>query len=96
MLGKGGGNILSTLCCAKITFFGHLKRDIERKLESRGCFSRANVFALLNLRNRTDIVAYRNTCGANLLLSCFKYVYIILEKYEKMPQFFSILNFLSS
>ena len=50
MLGKGGRNILSNLCCAKITFFGHRKLDIERKLESSGCFSRANVFALLNLR----------------------------------------------
>ena len=43
-------------------------------------------------RNGTDIVACRNTCGTNLLLTCFKYV-IILEKYEKNTQSFSNFQF---
>ena len=51
LLGTGENHILSSLFfCAKNHVFGHRKRDIERKLESRGCFSKANIFALLKLK----------------------------------------------
>ena len=43
MLGTGENHILSSLCCSKNLVFGYGKRDIERKLESRGCFSIANI-----------------------------------------------------
>ena len=74
--------------CGKNHVFSHGKRDIERKSESRVCFSGANIFALLKLKKWNGYRCIRNTCGTNLLLACFNFVYTTLEKIWKNYTFF--------
>ena len=97
MLGKGENHILSSLFCGIHHVFGNRKRVMERKLESRGCFSRVNIFALLKIKKWNGYRCIRKYMWNKLTLSMFQFFKHYFGKNMKKLHIFSkIFNFLAS
>ena len=90
MFGTGEYLILNSLFCGKNHVFGHRKRDIERKLESRGCFSRANIFALLKLKKWNGYRCIPKYLWNNFTVSIFQFCFTLFwKKLHIFPQIFN-------